>query len=170
MRAKSKKELSEQSEKSYNSLINRIKDLPESEILKPRDKGKTFKDLLAHLHAWHLLMLEWYKVGMSGEKPEMPAPGYTWKDAVKLNYDLYLKYKDTPLNKVLKLLEKSHKEVTKLIQKHSDKELLTKKNYKWTGSTSLGQYLESSTSSHYEWAIALVKNPDKKNSSASYNK
>ncbi len=45
----------------------------------------------------------------------------------------------------------------KLIEKHSDVELFEKKRYKWTGTTSLGAYLISSTSSHYDWAIKLIK-------------
>ena len=38
-----------------------------------------------------------------------------------------------------------------------DDELFEKKRYKWTGSTSLGAYLVSATSSHYDWAFKLIK-------------
>ena len=34
---------------------------------------------------------------------------------------------------------------------------IEKKKYKWTGSTSLGAYLVSATSSHYDWAYKLIK-------------
>jgi hypothetical protein len=44
-----------------------------------------------------------------------------------------------------------------IIEKHSDHELFTKKLYKWTGSTSLGSYLVSNTSSHYTWAYDLIR-------------
>ncbi|HOP45228.1 MAG TPA: ClbS/DfsB family four-helix bundle protein, partial [Flavobacteriales bacterium] len=36
-------------------------------------------------------------------------------------------------------------------------ELFEKKRYRWTGSTSLGAYLVSATSSHYDWALKLIQ-------------
>jgi hypothetical protein len=45
-----------------------------------------------------------------------------------------------------------------LIERHSDAELFTKEHYAWTGRTSLGAYLVSCTSSHYDWALKLVRN------------
>ena len=44
-----------------------------------------------------------------------------------------------------------------LIEKHTDDELFTKKKYEWTGTTSLGAYLISATSSHYDWGLKTVK-------------
>ena len=43
-----------------------------------------------------------------------------------------------------------------------DEELFTKKKYHWTGSTSLGSYLVSATSSHYDWALKLIRKSIKK--------
>ena len=43
------------------------------------------------------------------------------------------------------------------ISNFSNKELFTKKYFDWTGSTSLGQYFQSSMSSHYEWAYKKIK-------------
>jgi len=44
-----------------------------------------------------------------------------------------------------------------LIEKHNDDELFTKKKYEWTGTTSLGSYFISATSSHYDWGLKTVK-------------
>jgi hypothetical protein len=44
-----------------------------------------------------------------------------------------------------------------LIEAHTDAELFTKKLYPWTGTTSLGAYLISSTSSHYDWAMKKLR-------------
>jgi hypothetical protein len=44
-----------------------------------------------------------------------------------------------------------------LIEAHGDEELFTKKRYAWTGSTSLGAYLVSATSSHYDWATKKLR-------------
>jgi hypothetical protein len=48
------------------------------------------------------------------------------------------------------------------METHSDEELFEKKRYQWTGTTSLGSYLVSATSSHYEWALKLIKRARRK--------
>lgn len=157
---KSKEQLLSQS----NANFNRLKDFIEQ--LQPDQQTATFKegfmnrnirDVLSHLHHWHLMMLSWYKIGMTGQKPDMPAKGYTWKMTPQLNQFIWEKYQPTPLHKSKKLLLSSFDEVQKIIQSHSDEELFEKKRYKWTGSTSMGAYLISATSSHYDWAYKLIK-------------
>ncbi len=103
------------------------------------------------------MMLEWYEVGMRGEKPEILAKGYTWKTSPELNRWIWEKYSNTPLQEARESLDISHQEVRGLIEKHTDHELFEKKRYKWTGTTSLGAYLISATSSHYDWALKLIK-------------
>jgi len=117
----------------------------------------SIKDILAHLYAWHLMYLTWYREGMAGEKPEMPAPGYTWATTPALNAEIYKSYKDMALNNVLALLDETHKKVMDIINSHSDEELFTKKKYSWTGTTSVGSYTVSATSSHYDWALKHIK-------------
>ena len=102
-------------------------------------------------------MIEWYTIGMKRDKPEMPAEGYTWKTTPELNRKIWETYRTTDLKKVRKLLDKSFKDVQSIIEKHSNDELFEKKKYKWTGTTSLGAYLVSATSSHYDWALKLMK-------------
>ena len=119
--------------------------------------NRNIRDVLGHLHQWHLLLLDWYRVGMKGGKPEMPAPGYTWKTTSLLNRKIWKQYSNTPLIDMIEKVKVSHRTVMAIIKKHSDQELFEKRHYKWTGSTSLGAYLTSSTSSHYDWAIKLIK-------------
>ncbi|MGV8083816.1 MAG: ClbS/DfsB family four-helix bundle protein [Coriobacteriia bacterium] len=118
---------------------------------------RNIKDVVCHLHEWHKLMLGWYEVGMRGEKPDIPAPGYTWKTTPALNEALRAKHADTALLQALDALRASHDEVRSLIAAHTDEELFTKQRYPWTGTTSLGAYLVSSTSSHYDWARKKVR-------------
>jgi hypothetical protein len=54
-------------------------------------------------------------------------------------------------------MSEGHREVLKLIESFTNEELFTKKYYSWTGTTSLGSYAVSSTSSHYDWAIKKLK-------------
>ena len=92
----------------------------------------------------------------------MPAPGYTWKDTPLVNLKIWEDSQSIPLKKAKKQLAQSYAEIQAIIQQHSDEELFEKKRYKWTGSTSLGAYLISATSSHYDWARKLIRKANKK--------
>lgn len=157
---KSKKELLELSQANYEELLELVNSYSKSQVEKEFPIGtlnRNIKDVLAHLHEWHLMMLEWYATGMKGEKPDMPAKGYTWRTLPELNLKIWEKYKDFELQRAKDLLDESYEQIQSIIKKHTDEELFEKKRYKWTGSTSLGAYLISNASSHYDWAIKLIK-------------
>lgn len=163
-RPKTKDELIQLSNENFNRLNDYVDSFSTEDQLKEFPKGtmnRNISDVLAHLHHWHLMMMEWYTVGMKGEKPEMPAKGYTWKTTPELNRVIWEKYKDTDLKEARKLLTQSFKQLQKIITQHSNDELFEKKRYKWTGTTSLGSYLVSATSSHYDWAYKLIKKAKK---------
>lgn len=120
-------------------------------------RDRTIRDVVCHLHEWHKLMLAWYDVGMRGDKPDIPAAGYTWRTTPDLNRELWAEHLGTSLEVALQLLAQSHQEVHNLILRHTDEELFTKKLYAWTGTTSLGAYLVSSTSSHYDWGLKKIR-------------
>ena len=162
-RPTNKKELIELAEINLNKLLEFIEALPDEIKTKTykndefNDRDKTVSDIICHLHEWHLMMQNWYKVGMSGKKPAIPAEGITWQTLPVLNRKIWEEYKGTELKKAVSLLKKSHRDMLALIQKHSDDELFTKKKYEWTGTTSLGAYLISATSSHYDWGLKTIK-------------
>jgi len=158
-----KKDLLELSEINFNKLLNLINELPEEIKNKTfiknelNERDKTISDIITHLHEWHLMMQNWYKIGMSGKKPSIPAEDVTWQKLPVLNHRIWEKYKGTELKKAIALLKKSHKDVMGLVEKHTEEELFTKKKYEWTGTTSLGAYFISSLSSHYDWGIKTIK-------------
>lgn len=159
-RPKTKKDLLELGKTNFKKLMEKVDSLGDGIHSIEFPEGylnRNVKDVLAHLHEWHNMMLEWYRVGMSGVKPDMPKKGYTWKTVPELNREIWTTYKEETYETIRKMLENSHLEVRKIIESHSDEDLFTKKKYKWTGSTSLGAYLISATSSHYDWAIKLIK-------------
>ena len=82
----------------------------------------------------------------------MPAKGYTWKTLPDLNKEIWGKYNIVGLKEVRKMLNASFATPQQVIGKHSEEELFEKKHYKWTGTTSLGAYFISASSSHYDWA------------------
>lgn len=159
-RPKNKEELLLLSSANFMKLMDMVEGDPKDvqEVEFPEGYlNRNVKDVLAHLHEWHNMLISWYQEGMKGIKPHMPKEGYTWKTLPDLNRKIWQTYKDFKFDEVLNMLKASHKKLEDLIDSHSDEELFTKKKFKWTGSTSMGAYLISSTSSHYDWAYRLIK-------------
>ena len=59
--------------------------------------------------------------------------------------------------RAIAILQKSHVEVMCLIDTFTNEQLFTSKFFDWTGTTSLGSYCVSATSSHYDWAMKKIK-------------
>lgn len=159
-RPKNKVELLSLSQKNFDDLNAIVNSLSEEDLNKEFPEGtmnRNIRDVLGHIHQWHLMMLGWYNTGIQDKKTDMPAKGYTWKDTPALNKKIWEDNRHISLSAMRWMLEKSHQDIQNIIVKHTDFELFEKKKYKWTGSTSLGAYLVSATSSHYDWAIKLIK-------------
>lgn len=159
-RPKTKAELITLGHLNYEKLLAFIDDLSEEKRnseFPSQFLNRNIRDVLAHLHHWHVMLLSWYEQGMKGTKPEMPAAGYTWGTVPELNREINKKYKNVSLKDTMKSLDTSFNKVQKVITRHSNDELFEKRKFKWTGSTSLGAYFVSATSSHYDWALKLIK-------------
>ena len=147
--------------KKLNDFIIALNTTEQNKEFPEGTMNRNIRDVLAHLHHWHLMFLNWYKIGMRGEKPFMPAKAYSWKETPALNKWIQEKYQNTNLENAKQLLDESFIEIQTIIASHTNEELFEKKRYKWTGSTSLGVYLVSATSSHYDWALKLIKKAKK---------
>jgi hypothetical protein len=161
---KSKDELIKVSRENFKKLNDLVDSFSEEEKTTEFPEGtmnRNMRDVLAHLHHWHLMLLDWYNIGMKGEKPDMPAKGYSWKDTPDLNRKIWEDYKGVKLEEVRNLLNESFSELQRIIEKHSNEELFEKRRYRWTGLTSLGAYFIANTSSHYNWACKLIKKAKK---------
>lgn len=155
-----KEELITQTEGNFATLMNLVESLSPEQLESEFPEGslnRNVRDVLAHLHHWHIMFLDWYEVGMKDEKPDMPAKGYTWQMMPDLNRKINADYQEIGWQKALELLKGSYKQVFEIMEQHSEEDLFTKKKYKWTGSTSLGIYLISNTCGHYNWAIKFIK-------------
>ncbi len=163
-RPKNKAQLLEAAHTNFSSLVGYIQEYPHLKFIEFPEGylNRNSSDVLAHLYHWHLMLLNWYEVGMKGEKPHIPAKGYTWKTTPELNIEIQAKYRNITFDEALVRFSLSHNKLIHLIESHTDEELFTKKKYKWTSSTSLGAYLISATSSHYDWAQKLIKKCGKK--------
>ncbi|MDR1917425.1 MAG: ClbS/DfsB family four-helix bundle protein [Christensenellaceae bacterium] len=120
-------------------------------------RDKNIRDILIHLYEWHNLLLEWEKANSNGiEKPFLPLP-YNWTTYGKMNVEFWKKHQNTPLDKAKEMLQQSHKQVMAVVDKYNDKEIFTKKHFKWTGTSCLQQYFIGVLARHYEWAIKKLK-------------
>lgn len=156
----SKKELLTASQEKFAKLQDYIMQLTEEQITTVFPEGtlnRNIRDVLGHLHHWHLMMINWHTQGMQGIRPEMPAKGYTWKMTPALNKKIWEDCQSISYDSIYSQLQESYKSIQTIIQSHTDEELFEKKRYPWTGSTSLGAYFISNTSSHYHWAFQLIK-------------
>ncbi len=159
-RPQTKKDLQKQAAINYDKLIAFISALSEEEEQQEFPKGtlnRNIRDVLAHLYEWHKMVLNWYEVGMKGETPHIPAKGYNWREIPALNREIQERYSHTDLQEAKSMLADSHEEIMKIVDKHSNDELFERARYKWTGNNALGAYLVSSTSSHYDWGLKLIR-------------
>lgn len=159
-RPTSRAQLLDLADANYHKLLKLISDQPaeiqEAEFLIPT-MNRNIADVICHLHEWHKMMLNWYAEGMNGSKPAMPAEGYTWKETSALNHKIWEHYQNTGLEQALAWFKETHLKLYHLIESHSNEELFEKQRYPWTGSTSLGAYFISASSSHYDWALKLIR-------------
>ncbi|SOE20893.1 hypothetical protein SAMN06298216_1370 [Spirosomataceae bacterium TFI 002] len=163
-RPKNKTELLELGKANFEKLIAFVDSLSDDEQgldFPPGTLNRNIRDVLMHLHHWHLMMEDWYTQGKVGEKPIIPAKGYTWKTLPSLNNWIREKYKEVSLYEAKLSLKISFNQIREIITSISDPDLFEKKKYAWTGTTSMGAYFISATSSHYDWALKLIKKAKK---------
>ncbi len=169
-RPRTKKDLIELSNLNFQKLWEITQGLSEKEFNTPFDfsnnpklkeahwkRDKNVRDILVHLYEWHQLLINWITKNRKWEKTSFLPEPYTFKDIAPMNVGFWEAHQNTDYEKSIEMLKKSHKEVMDLIESFSDEELFTNKYFPWTGTTSVGSYCISSTSSHYDWAIKKLK-------------
>ena len=120
--------------------------------------GWSVKDILAHLVEWQYMNLEWYATGLRGEKPAIPAPGYTLRELPRLNEMIYRKHHRRSLQAVVRDYRSYHRKVVSLIRALPDADLVTLGRFSWTGASwTLSDYLRAATAAHYLWARTRVR-------------
>ena len=159
-RPTSKEDLLEAAKEELSKIFTLIDSMSEEEQTTTflfEDRDRNLRDILIHLYEWHQLLLNWVNSNLNGErKPFIPEP-YNWKTYGQMNIVFWEKHQGTSLNTSIEVLKESHSNVIQLIEKFSNDELFSKKVYPWTGTTTLGSYCVSATSSHYNWAIKKIK-------------
>ena len=154
--------ISKMTENQMNTLFDFSSDKSKKEAHWNRDKN--VRDVLIHLYEWHQLLLKFIGNNADGKSniPFLPDE-YSWKTYSAMNAMFWNRHQNTSLESAKVMLAESHKKILALAHKYSNEELFTKKYFSWTGTTDLGSYFVSTTSSHYDWAIKKIKLHCKKN-------
>lgn len=180
-RPQNKIDLLSLAEKNYDELVKFIASMSEDEkntlfdfsSLNKKEahwsRDKNARDVICHLVEWHKLLLKFVAENTkneSGRKSEnkksavmyqfLPEP-YNWKNYGDMNRAIWRNCQNVPLEKALADFAESHKKLMELAKSFSDEELFEKKHFAWTGTTNLGAYFISTTSSHYDWALKKLK-------------
>lgn len=159
MKFSSKEELIESIESEHRRFVELLGSIPVDRYLEEDvwGDGWNIRDLLAHLTEWEQMFLSWYRVGLEGRHPEMPAKGYKWNQTPALNQAIWEKYCRKPVDVVLADFATSFQEIFSLAQELSSMELLTPGHFTWTGRNPLTTYLGANTTSHYRTATKILK-------------
>ena len=152
----------EQFAKLWSLIDEMSSDEEKSADIVPNERDKNVRDVLVHLYEWHCLLLNWIRSNTNrNPAPFLPVP-YNWKTYPQMNVVFWEKHQNTSYTDAETMLKKTHKEVLALIETFSNEALFSKGTFDWTGTTTLGSYCVSATSSHYDWAIKDIKKALKK--------
>jgi len=148
-------ELLERNDEEFEALIGLIDSLPPERLdeeFAGDGRDRNVRDVVAHLHAWHILFEGWYAEGTTGGIPAIPADGYSWSQLAELNEDLRQQWQDTSLHDLLALLKASHQSLQADVALHSDAELSDPDIHPWTQGSPLGELALECGGNHYRWA------------------
>lgn len=143
----------------FAELLALIDGLPASRLaaeFQGDARDRNVRDVVAHLHAWHILLEKWYSDGTAGGMPAIPADGYSWRELAALNEELRLQWQDTSLPELLALLRASHESLQAMVALHTDAELAAPDAYAWTQGSPLGEFAWECGGSHYAWGRATI--------------
>lgn len=169
-RPTTKNDLIQASDEQFNKLTTLLSELTEAEKEQTFDwssqktgpeahweRDQNVKDVLIHLYEWHQLLLKWVNANQNNNpQPFLPAP-YNWRSYGEMNVEFTKKHQATTTKEAEELLNNSHQEVMAIIESFDNDALFSKKYFDWTGTSTLGSYCVSATSSHYEWALKKLR-------------
>jgi hypothetical protein len=157
-RPTSKKQLLECMEKEHDKLEALLRGVPAAQLgIISRTTEWSVLDVLGHLSDWEQMCLAWWKVGISGKVPPVPAEGYNWAQLPSLNVHLRTATRKRSPAAVLRRFTASYRTIRKTIEGIRERDLFEPGRFAWTGKNALAAYFISATSSHYAWAQKDVK-------------
>ncbi len=135
-----------------------VDDVPEAERTAPfagTGRDRDLRDVVNHLHAWHVLLLGWLDADAAGRSPAFPAEGYDWASLDDLNLALRDRYRDVDLEAARRRLRTSHAEVLARLAGIEDASLYDPSRHPWLRGA-LAEPVHECLGAHYDWAIEAV--------------
>lgn len=125
------------------------------------------KDLLAVRVWWTENVVAWIEAGRRGEMPDVPAPGYGWRDTPRLNAEIVQAALDEPFTNVCKRLQLGFERVCAVIEALSDRELLEPWVFAWAGKNPISRWISINTVRQYTTARTYIRRARRAQSVAS---
>lgn len=159
MRFRSKRELLQSIRQEHDAFLAVAASIPRRRYSETGVWGDawTIKDLFAHLTEWEQMFLGWYRQGMEGQDPPLPAPGYKWNQTPELNRAIWRKHRRKSWAKVSEAFDRSFAEIVSLAESLTEPELLEAGRVPWTRKLPLASYLAPNSCSHYRAATKILK-------------
>ena len=156
----SKEQLLSAMQKEHDKLTHLLTSLPPETLNQSSEDIENWavKDVLAHVTAWEQMVLSWYQAGLRGEIPELPAPGFNWRQIPALNQQIYEQHQMESYELVRQKFDASYEEILSTVNTLSSENLFTPELFAWTNKNTMGTYFVSATSSHYVWAQKEIRN------------
>jgi len=115
------------------------------------------KDVLAVRAWWTTSVIDWVEAGERGEVPDLPAPGYTWKETPRLNRDVVDRAGMESYGEVLARLESGQRRVLTTIDRLDDDDLLEPHRFEWAGKWPIARWISLNTARQYTTARAHIR-------------
>lgn len=120
------------------------------------EQGENMRDVLMHIYEWQRLQSAFVaNIRKGAPKDFIPEPyRKNYKEMDEVNR---LRHQSVAVKEAIALLKDSHAEMMQLMESFSEEELLGKKVFKVTYTTTMGAYFLSVTSSPYGQALKRLK-------------
>ncbi len=157
-RPASKQQLITAMKTEHDALEKALEALSKEQITAVNRATKwSIKDVLAHLTEWEQMCLSWYKAGVRGKTPAVPAEGFNWAQLPALNKRIYEKHHGRSREEILKRFRAAYRQILKTVQSIREEVIFTPGRFAWTNKHSIAPYFIGSTSSHYIWARKEIR-------------
>jgi hypothetical protein len=153
---RTKAELLAQTRAERDALLERLAGLNAEQMARPGPYGWSAKDFVAHLCEWERLLFGWYECGLRGEKPALPAEGYTWRTMDALNQAILERRRSDPVDSVMAAWRQTSDQLIELVAGLSEEDLFGKRRFAWTGGSTLAGYVYECGPNHYRWAAGEI--------------
>lgn len=144
-----KSELLAAIQESRAELEELLAELTPEEMLRPGVNGEwSVKDTLAHIAAWERLAADRIRAAQRGSEPQFPPmKGERFVDA--FNAEVFAKFRDTPLQDVLREFEEAHREILETIEQLDESLLHARLPFDWAENLTYQVLISANTHWHY---------------------